>query len=377
MIEKQNMTKTSSNPTKETVYKTVNSLGCLQIDTINVIERAHYLTLWSRLGSYEKQYLDRLTYEDRRLFEYHAHAACFIPFTDYRYYIHAMQVRKKALIPRLKKQTGKGQELIEHVITRIKHEGPLSSKDFNSEKKSKGGWWNRKKEKVAMDYLYLAGILSIDKRENFQRYYGLTENIVPSWVDTTPPSDDERVIFFIEKTMDCLGLIQPKEAREYFQHFNVKLGQTTKQIETRLNNNKNYKIEVDGITHYCLPEDVKRLETINDDFDFDKVRLLIYFDNFMWNRERIQRLFGFESKLEIYIPAIKRVYGYYHLPILYGDQLVARIEPKMNRKQNKLIIRGYWIESDFEETEDYRDKLMKNLEDFAAFHGTNYIEWLS
>ena len=96
----------------------------------------------------------------------------------------------------------------------------------------------------------------------------------------------------------------------------------------------------------------------------------------MWNRERIQRLFGFESKLEIYLPVDERVYGYYHLPVLYGDKIVARIEPKMDRSENKLIIRGYWTEPEFKETEDYRDKLEKNLESFAAFHETKTIEWL-
>ena len=118
------------------------------------------------------------------------------------------------------------------------------------------------------------------------------------------------------------------------------------------------------------------LQIIDDDFDFDDVRLLIYFDNLMWNRERVQHLFGFESKLEIYLPQDQRVYGYYHLPVLYGDQLVARIEPKMDRKEKKLIIRGYWIEPGFRETDEYREKLEKNLADFAAFHGAEVIEWL-
>jgi uncharacterized protein YcaQ len=376
MIEKQGITQTLANPTKDTVYNTIDHLGCLQIDTINVIERAHYLTLWSRLGNYEKKYLDSLTYEDKKLFEYIAHAACFIPFKDYRYYIHAMQVRKKELLTRLKKRTGKGQDLIDHVLTRIKQEGPLASKDFDSLKKDKSGWWNRKDEKIAMDYLYGAGILSIDKRVNFQRYYDLTENIIPSWIDTIPPSDVERIKYFIEKTMECLGLIHPQEARKYFHHFNIKLGQTSSQIETLLNDSKYNSIDVDGITYYCLSEDYERLESIDDDFDFDKVCLLNYFDNFMWNRKRIQRLFGFESKLEIYIPIAERVYGYYHLPILYGDQFVARIEPKMDRKENKFLITGYWTEPDFEESEDYRDKLIKNLEALATFHGTKNIEWL-
>jgi uncharacterized protein YcaQ len=379
MIEKQGINNKITNPCKEDVYSTIENLGCLQIDTISVIERAHYLTLWSRLGNYEKQHLDTLAYKERRLFEYWAHAACYVPMKHYRYYLQSMDDRKDELIARLKKRTGRGKELLDHVIQRIRDEGPLASKDFDSEKKQKGGWWNRKDEKVAMDYLYGAGILAVSFRENFQRYYDFTENVIPTWVDMEPPSDDERVWFFTEKTMDCLGVIQPKEAREYYQHWAVNLGRTSSQIDELIKEQENVtSLELEGARspYYCLRDDTTRLDEIDDDFDYNDVQMLVYFDNFMWNRERIQRLFGFESKLEIYLPIEERVYGYYHLPILYGDRIVARIEPKMDRSENKLIIRGYWTESEFKETEEYRDKLEKNLEDFAAFHGTKTIEWL-
>jgi uncharacterized protein YcaQ len=379
MIEKQGINKEKTHPDKAQVYSTIDNLGCLQIDTINVVERAHYLTLWSRLGNYKKTLLDSLAYEDRSLFEYWAHAACFIPMKHYRYYIQSMNDRKRELIPRLQNRIGKGKNVIDHVIQRIKDEGPLASKDFKSEKKQKGGWWNRKDEKVVMDYLFGAGVLAVSFRENFQRYYDLTENVIPSNVDKEPPEIDERIWFFIEKTMDCLGIIQPKEAREYYQNWAVKLGRTSIQIKEIIKEQENIatlEIEGEPSTYYCLEDDAARLDEIDDDFDFDGVQMLVYFDNFMWNRERIKKLFNFESKLEIYLPVDERVYGYYHLPILYGDAIVARIEPKMDRKENKLLIRGYWIEPDFKEIEDYRDKLLKNIENFAAFHGTDEIEWL-
>jgi len=221
-----------------------------------------------------------------------------------------MDDRKKELIFRLKKRTGKGKELIDHVMQRISEEGPLASKDFKSEKKQKGGWWNRKDEKVAMDYLYGAGILAVSYRENFQRYYDLTEKVIPSHVDTEPPSDDERVWFFTEKTMSCLGVIQPKEARDYYQYWAVNLGRTSSQIEELIKLQENVtsiELERESVHYYCLEDDAVRLDEIDDDFDFDGVQMLIYFDNFMWNRERIQRLFGFESKLEIYLPVNERV----------------------------------------------------------------------
>ncbi len=378
MIEKQGITQFSKSNNKKSVVDTISRLGCLQIDTISVIERAHYLTLWSRLGIYDKNHLDESAYKDKKLFEYWAHAACFVPYDDYRFYLHSMKVREKEMRARFVKRTGKDVEVLDRVLARIKDEGPLCSKDFEGPKRN-GGWWNRKTEKVAMDYMYGAGILMVSDRVRFQRYYDLSENVLPSWVDVEPPREDERIEFFIRKTLQCLGAIKPIDVRKYYHHHSVKLGQTTRQLEERLNvldGVRGFKVEGDKNVHYCQDEDFERLEIIVDDFGFDDVRLLIYFDNMMWNRERIQHLFGFESKLEIYLPKDQRVYGYYHLPVLYGDQLVARIEPKMDRKEEKLIIRGYWTEQGFKETEEYREKRDRNLEDFAAFHGAKKIEWL-
>ncbi|MBN2230731.1 MAG: YcaQ family DNA glycosylase [Candidatus Thorarchaeota archaeon] len=378
MIEKQKLNQDISNPGKHEIYSIIESLGCLQIDTISVLERAHYLTLWSRLGNYKKEYLDTLAFKDRRLFEYWAHAACYVPMEHYKYYMFAMDERKKDVIPRLKKRTGKGQELIDHVMERIKNEGPLASKDFQSEKKRKGGWWNRKDEKIAMDYLYSAGILAISERKNFQRYYDLSENVIPDRINKEEPTQEERTRFFIEKTMRCLGGIIPKDTREYYQHGLIKIDMTTAQIGEWLDKQENMdslQIE-DKSTYYYLKEDQVRLDEIDDDFNFEDVQMVIYFDNFMWNRDRIKRLFNFESKLEIYLPIEQRIYGYYHLPILYGDKIVARIEPKIERNEERLIIKGYWTEPEFKETEHYRDRLEKNLEDFAVFHGAKTIEWL-
>jgi uncharacterized protein YcaQ len=379
MIEKQRLSTPIGEPTKEKIFTAIDHLGCLQIDSINVIERSHYLTLWSRLGNYEKTLLDNLAYVDRKLFEYWAHATCFIPLKDYRFYIHSMNVRKEEMLKRLRRRTGRGEELINHVLERIRDEGPLASKDFDSEKKGKGGWWNRKDEKVAMDYLYGAGVLAVTRRNNFQRYYDLTENVVPDWVDTDAPTDDEHVRFFIERTMKALGAIRAKDAREYFQHFSVILGRTSSQIEDSFEEQDNIvRIQVEDSKEkfYCLEEDAGRLEEIDDDFDYDGVQMIVYFDNFMWNRDRIKKLFGFESKLEIYVPPDQRIYGYYHLPILYGDKLVSRIEPKVIRGEETLLIRGYWPEPGFEESEDYRVKFERNLKDFAVFNGAKTIKWL-
>ena len=137
-----------------------------------------------------------------------------------------------------------------------------------------------------------------------------------------------------------------------------------------------HSLEGDKNPFYCLPVDLERLQGLETgDFRFDDVRLMIYFDNLLWNRERIEELFGFKPKLEVFLPQEERVYGYYHLPVLYGDRLVARLEPKMDRKNGVMIVRGYWIEESFEPTEDYEKKLHENLESFAKFHGATEITW--
>jgi uncharacterized protein YcaQ len=105
------------------------------------------------------------------------------------------------------------------------------------------------------------------------------------------------------------------------------------------------------------------------------VRLHVYFDNLLWNRERVEELFGFKSKLEVFLPKEERVYGYYHLPVLYRDRFVARLEPKMDRQNSVMIVRGYWVEDGFEPTGDYEEKLHGNLESFARFHGAKEIDW--
>ncbi len=380
MLEKQGISIHRQQVNKTDIYTTIDRLGCLQIDTINVVERAQYLTLWTRIGQYNKEHLDTLAYKDRLLFEYFAHAACYIPFKDYRYYIKSMNIRKDTMKARFTKWSKANPKVIDKVLKRIQEEGPLSSKDFEGPKRA-SGWWNWKPAKFALELLFGAGILLIERRENFQKYYDLAENILPPSIDIEEPFEDERYRFFLSKTMSSLGLVKPSDFRWYYQSNSIKLSYSYKTLKKYLDELVSedaavrFMVEGEKEPYYCLPEDAGRLEVM--DSDFDEVRLFVYFDNMMWNRERIKKLFGFTCRLEIYIPKENRVYGYYHLPVLYGGDLVARVEPKMDRKNNVMIIRGYWLEDSFNPTEHYEDELSRNISKFAMFHGTHEIEWNS
>jgi len=382
MIEKQLIADFPAEVGKERIYDTVDALGCLQIDTINVVERAHYLTLWSRLGPYDKEHLHDLAYKDRRLFEHIAHAACYIPFKDYRFYLRSMEVRRGEMREWFARRSKADPALLDAVLQRVADEGPLASKDFEGDKK-KGGWWNWKPAKIALEYLMRAGLLLVHHRENFQKYYDLAENVIPPGVDTSEPSDEERVQFFSMRTLRALGLAKPQELRKYFFNWSVKLGRTSKQLQVLMDELvaegevERHGIEGEKSPYYCLPGDSGRLQKLEEGFGFDDVRLMIYFDNLLWNRERVEELFGFKSKLEVFLPREERVYGYYHLPVLYGNRIVARLEPKMDRANAVMIVRGYWVEDGFEPTEDYREKLHRNLESFAKFHGARETVWLT
>jgi uncharacterized protein YcaQ len=382
MIDKQGVASSHGQADKDSVFRAVNGLGCLQIDTINVLERAQYLTLWTRLGPYDKSLLDQLAYTDRLLFEHWAHAASYIPFKDYRYYLRSMEERAKGMEARFSRRTGKDPDLMDAVLARIRDEGPLGSSDFEGPKR-RGGWWNWKPAKRALELLLGAGTLLVHHRDNFERRYDLAENVLPTWVDTSPPTDDERVDFFILRTLGALGAVKAGDIRGYFQNWAVKLGRTTKQLEESLQR-LNSEGEVETVTleggkaeHHLLASDHEAAQRLQDDWGFDQVRLLNYFDNLMWNRGRVHTLFGFQPKLEVYLPPDQRTYGYYHLPVLYRDRLVARLEPKLLRSEGRLLVRGYWAEKVFEPTEDYEDKLEETLESLARFNGADSVEWMT
>lgn len=380
MIERQGITEPQGDVGKRRVYDTVDRLGCLQIDTISVVERAHHLTLWSRLGCHEKGLLDELAYDDRSLFEHYAHALCYIPFKDYRFYLSQMERREEGMRERFARRTGSDPEFIDRVLKRVADEGPLSSSDFEGPR-TVDGWGNWKPAKLAMELLYRTGVLLIHHRHNFQKYYDLAENIIPSGVDTSRPSEEERVAFFALRTLSALGLVKPPELRQYYHNHSLRLG-TSKQLQSLMDGLvsegkvERQRVEGDSSSYYCLSGDSTRLEELEaGDFGFDDVRMFVYFDNLLWIRERVEGLFGFEPKMEVFLPREQRVYGYYHLPVLYGDRLVARVEPKMDRDRGVMVIRGYWLEKGFRPTEDYEDRLRANLDSFASFHGAEDIDW--
>jgi len=222
-IEKQGFCERPKTVTKEGIFNTIDKLGCIQIDTINVVERAHHLTLWSRLGAYDRELLHHLAYRDRLLFEHWAHAASYIPLKGYRFFIHAMNIRREKIRENPKKWeygidwSKVDPDILETVLGRVRKEGPLATRDFEHRReRPSGGWWDWKPAKVILEALLGAGVLLVSHRENFQRYYDLAERVLPGWVDTEMPTEDERIRFFVSRPMGCLGLLKATDIRKYY-----------------------------------------------------------------------------------------------------------------------------------------------------------------
>jgi uncharacterized protein YcaQ len=369
-------------PEKRHLLELIRTLGCVQIDTINVVERSHYLALWSRLGPYSKEHLDQLLYPDREVFEFWAHAASIIPMEHYRYFIHSMKQYRKGLKARAEKHLKEKAYLLDEVLDEIREKGPMSSSDFKDERKRKRrGWWDWKPAKTALEMLFNSGVLMVAYRKNFRRYYDLTENVLPSRIDTTEPTAEERRLFFVRKAIDAMGVAKPRDVSSYYYQWGT-MGQLKgatleKTFEQLLSDDVLGGVIIEGVSepHYMLTTDYEVARKVAEDETarFDGVTFLSPFDNLTWSKDRDKALFNFVPKLEAYIPRKKRKFGYYNMSILYRDRLIGRLDPKAHRDRKLLEVKLLHFEEDFEPDSVFEGKLADAFRSFAKFNGAEEI----
>jgi uncharacterized protein YcaQ len=352
---------------KESILNLIRQLGCLQIDTINVVERSHYLALWSRLGSYDKSSVDELLHPDRKLFEYWAHAACLIPLEHYRFFMPVMKLRRQKLKARAEKRLGGKAHLLDDVLGKICEDGPLCSADFKQEggRGRKAGWWNWKPAKVALEMFFNAGILMVTFRRNFRRYYDLAENVLPSDVDVSMSSEDERRKFFIESAFNAWGIASPTELASYFYDWSTGVSLKGKPLEASIEELvkedvlSQVTVRETESPYYILTKDIETAKKLEAEAltSFRDVTFLPPFDNLTWSRARTETFFSFSPKIEAYFPQNKRQYGYYNMNVLYKDNLVGRIDPKIHRKQKLLEVKLLHLKADFKPDSEFKEKL--------------------
>ena len=345
----------SKSNSKEEVLACIKTMSVLQIDTINVVERSPYLVLFSRLGNYDKNYLDELL-QEKKIFEYWSHEACFLPIDDFPLYRPQMLNPAHLGWKFNQKWLTKNASQVQQVLDHVRQHGAMRSIDFQTEHKKSSGWWEWKPEKRSLEVLFTMGELMVERRQKFQRVYQLRERILPDWDDQLHlPSDAHCLEQFTMKASHALGICKAHWVNDYFRNKQLKhcLPELLKQAQI-------IEVKIKNSNETMLVHQAQRplLEKILDKEISNKhCRLLSPFDPVVWDRKRALDFFDFDYKLECYTPEEKRQYGYFCLPILRNAELIGRLDAKLHRKEQRLDIKALHMEN----PEAYSQRLVQDL----------------
>lgn len=329
-------------PNRGHVRRVLDRLQLFQIDSVNVLTRAHYLPAFSRLGGYDRALVDLMAWgrrPERRMFEYWAHEASLLPVETH---------------PLLRWRMGRGDRgelgwkslrrfAVERrpeamaLLARIRDRGPLAASDFD-EGRSRSGWWEWGASKQALEWLFFAGhVTTFTRRGSFERVYDLPERVLPASVLALPtPDETEAHKALILRAAAAHGVATAGDLRDYFR---LGLAESRAAINALAAEGRLIPAEVEGWRQPAwLHPEARRPRRI------DAQALLAPFDPLIWERSRAERLFGFRYRIEIYTPAERRVHGYYVLPFLLGDTLAARVDLKADRAAGRLLVHAVHIE---------------------------------
>jgi uncharacterized protein len=364
------LTPPAGDPGKDDVLNTIRRIGALQIDTISVVARAPYFILWSRLGSYPPTWLEDLLAKGQ-LFEYWAHAACFLPIEDYPLYRRFMLDKRYT---QWRNAWGRLEEpAVEAVLARIRAEGPLRSADFERKDGKNGTWWDWKEEKEVLEYLFTTGVLAIRARKNFQRIYDLTERIMPGWDDARALPEEAVIDELTLRTVRILGVTQ---ARWVFDYFRLPKKGMPERLDAFVDRGQLLRFSVEGWDQpaYVHPDQLGLVEAAQaGQLQPTLTTLLCPFDPLISDRTRASQVFGFDYSIEVYLPAPKRVYGYYVLPILHRGALVGRLDAKANRQAGRFEVKALYLEPGVTPTPELSAAILDAIQRCAAWHATPEI----
>ncbi|RLU01281.1 winged helix-turn-helix domain-containing protein [Ketobacter sp.] len=325
--------------------KAINHLGYVQIDTISVVERAHHHVLHSRVPKFNPAMTNQLLVNGD-IFEYWTHAAAFLPISDFRFSLPYKHAIKNGQTHWYKTPDRK---LMAELLARIRSDGPLRSRDIETNRARSTGWWDLKPAKKALEQLYMEGDLMVSNREGFQKTYDLTERVLPSHINSQTPDIDEFATHILDQQLRCHGFSSLKGLT--YQRRNASLRKAVKSlVNERLAQGTLEQIRIENGDVFLIETGAleRRLPRLSNRF-----LILSPFDNAVIQRERLKALFEFDYQIECYVPAAKRQYGYFSLPLLYQDQFVGRMDCKAHRKSRHLEIKSLYFEQHRVEQHDF------------------------
>ncbi len=331
------------------VLALVQAIGYLQIDPVAVVAANHHLIARTRVPHYVPADLDAALYAERTLVETFPHIHAIVPVAEWRYYD-----RRDAPPYRIE---GEDPALVARVLATIAERGPLASRGFTTaddRERIVYGWGNTPRAQAALHALARRGAILVHHREGTEKVYDLAERVLPAHVDTTPVLPDERALYAATRELTYGGLA----------------GRTG--LAAAITSGAALPVTVEGVrgTWYIHADEWEAAVTTTPMVaDTGGAHLLAPLDPLVHDRKRLAALFGFDYTWEVYVPAAKRQYGPYTMPVLWGDQFVARLDPAMNRKDKLLALRAVWFEPDAPDTDALYTDLAAEIARFAAFHG--------
>ena len=353
---------------------TIRQLGFVQLDTIRVVARAHDHILWSRNQNYREPMLEKCLGRDRFVFEHFTHDASVIPIDFYPMWqrqFRRLEEKVRGWEWHRGMLDAAGRAAIR---ARIEAEGPLSTKAFDTKVEGKREMWRRPPHKLALDYMWYAGELSTSHREGFTKFYDLTSRVIPDHHRAAAHADDVQVDWLCREALSRLAFGTPGDIQRFWAA--AELGEVRAWTEAKAD--ELVPVEIEAVSGQwtaalALPDIEARLAAAPA--PVSRMRLLNPFDPVIRDRSRLTRLFGFDYRIEIFVPAPKRQWGYYVYPLLEGDRFVGRIEVKSDREKGEISVHKLWPEPGVKWTGARQARLEAELGRLARLVGAAEVVW--
>ena len=356
------------------VLPIIRQLGFVQLDTIRVVSRAHHHIIWSRNQHYREPMLNKLLAKERGLFEHYTHDASVLPMEFYPMWRRQFRRLKERIDRNNYYSSMLNAAGREEIKARIANEGPLSTHAFDTKVSGTKEMWVRPPHKLALDYMWYAGELATSHRENFKKFYDLSERVIPEHIRGHDHDDEAQVEWLCHQALKRLVFATPGEIQRFWDAADARevggwlarAGPSLVPVEVQA---------TDGSwSNAVAPVDIEqRLSALSP--VTTRLRILSPFDPVVRDRARLKRLFGFDYRIEIFVPAAKRKWGYYVFPLLEGDRFVGRLEAKADRDKGVLSIINCWPEPKVKWTAKRQEKLEAELTRLARFVGIGAIDW--
>ncbi len=354
----------------------VQALGMVQLDSIGVLARAHHHILWSRQSAYRPTAYDQLLQKQRAVFEHFSHDAVILPMSTYPYW-----QRQHQRCAQRYQRSGWGKEMANvkiqrQIIDYIERNGAVCSRDFSEQQQGpvdrSTHAWMRPPHKLALDYLWLNGTLSVSHRKNFIKYYDLSERIIPPKLRNRKLTTRMQVNWLCESAVQRMGFANAREIQRFWDACDlteVKTWLTKPSIPIMPIDYLDY--QGNTVSAYASVDIESTLTTLAR--PTQRIRIISPFDPAIRDRDRLKRLFGFDYRIEIYTPAAKRRYGYYVYPMLEGDRLIGRIDVRANRQTDSLDVRAWWLETSVKPSTMRQEKITSELQRLAKLAGVTHV----